>query len=219
MRVSFKIPDLKVNRVIRFFITADLMLFGGWGLIGPVFALFIMDRIEGANFVVVGAATAVYWFAKSSLQIPIAVLLDRNKGEQDDFRVLITAFLIAGFSALSYLLIHTVSGLLLVALLQGIAFGLYVPAWSALFSRHLDREHYSLDWSLDSTALGFASGITALLGGLLVTAIGFNAVFIFAAVLSFSGAVLLISVPDLIFPKKTSKEGLIQDHTPSNIQR
>jgi len=219
MRVSFKLADLKVNRVIRFFITADLMLFGGWGLVGPVFALFIMDRIEGANFVVVGAATAVYWFAKSALQIPVAVLLDRNKGETDDFRVLITAFLIAGFSALSYLLVHTISGLLLVALLQGIAFGLYVPSWSSLFSRHLDKEHYSLDWSLDSTVLGFASGITALVGGILATSIGFGAVFIFAAVLSFASAVLLISVPDLIFPKKTSAEGFIRDHTPSNIQR
>lgn len=219
MRVSFRIQDLKVNRVIRFFIAADLMLFGGWGLIGPVFALFVMDRIHGANLVVIGAATAVYWFAKSVLQIPVAVLLDRNKGEKDDFRVLITSFLIAGFSALAYLLVDTVFGLLSVALLQGIAFGLYVPAWSALFSRHLDTEHYSLDWSLDSTALGFASGITGFLGGVLASAFSFNAVFIFAAVLSFSSAILLMSVPDLILPRKTSKEGLVQDHTPSNIQR
>ncbi len=219
MRIPFKWADLKVNRVIRFFIAADLMLFGGWGLVLPIFALFIMDRIEGANLVVVGAATAVYWFTKSAFQIPVAVLLDRNKGETDDFKVLITAFLLAGFSVLCYLLVHTVTGLLFVSFLQGIAFGLYVPAWSALFSRHLDKEHYSLDWSLDSTALGFAAGITGLVGGILAASVGFNAVFIFAAVLSFSSAVLLMSVPDLIFPKKTSQEGLVQDHTPSNIQR
>lgn len=219
MHTNPDIKKLKVNRVIRFFILADLMLFGGWGLIGPVFALFVIERIKGANLIVLGATTAVYWLVKSTLQIPVAVALDKAKGEKDDFRTLIGSFLLAGFSAIAYLIVKDVTGLLFVAALQGVAFGLYVPAWSALFSRHLDKEHYSLDWSLDSTAVGIASGVTALLGGTIAMFFGYEMVFIFAALLSFASAITLLWVPDLIFPRATFTEGLIEDHMPSNIQR
>lgn len=215
VNLNIDLKNIKINRVIRYFILTDLLLFGGWGFIGPIFAVFILERIAGGSLIVIGAATAIYWITKSVIQIPMAMFLDKHEGERDDFIVLVSSFIIAGFTAMAYLLVKTVPGLFFVTLLQGIAFGFYIPAWTALFSRHLDKEHCSLDWSLDSTALGIATGITALMGGAIASWIGFEAVFILAGILCFTSAVILISVPDLILPRKTTSEGFTQDHTPA----
>ncbi|MDI6733995.1 MAG: MFS transporter [Patescibacteria group bacterium] len=217
LNLDFK--NLKVNRIIRFLIICDLCLFGGWGLIGPIFAVFILERIEGANLITVGLATGIYWIVKSIIQIPVAVFLDKNEGEKDDFSALILSFILVGFVAMAYLLVQKPLGLFAVAFLQGTAFGIYVPSWSGLFSRHLDKEHYAFDWSLDSTTLGLASGITAILGGGLAALIGFPAVFVLASILAFTSAVILLSVPNLVLPKPVSGENVIRDHTPQNINR
>ncbi|MFH1193327.1 MAG: MFS transporter [Candidatus Jorgensenbacteria bacterium] len=218
IKIDLKLPEIHVNRVIRSFIAADLLLWGGWGLVNPVFALFVIDRIAGATPMTVGIAVGIYWLVRSVIQVPAAMFLDRHKGEKDDFFTLVTGLVLAGFAAMAFPIVANVSGLIVVAFLQGVAFGLYIPAWSAMFSRHLDKEHYAFDWSLDNTTLGIASGIAAVVGGTAVSFFGFNAIFIFAGALSFASALLLVMVPSLIFPDGKESAGgapFIRDHTPA----
>ncbi|PIP30004.1 hypothetical protein COU12_01640 [Candidatus Jorgensenbacteria bacterium CG10_big_fil_rev_8_21_14_0_10_54_38] len=218
IRIDLKLPEVRVNRVIRSFIAADLLLWGGWGLVNPVFALFVVDRIAGATAATVGVAVAVYWLVRSLVQVPVAMFIDRHKGEKDDFFTLIAGLVLAGFAAMAFPLAVSVRGLIAVAFLQGVAFGLYIPAWSAMFSRHLDKEHYAFDWSLDNTTLGIASGIAAAAGGAAVSFFGFNAIFILAGVFSFASALLLVMVPNLIFPggrDGACETPFIRDHTPA----
>lgn len=219
IRIDINLKDLKVNRVIRSFIAADFLFFGGWGLVNPVFALFVVDRIPGAGLMTVGIAAALYWFVKSLFQIPVSILLDRYEGERDDFHVLILSLILAGIAMFLFLIARTQVGLFGVVILQAVAFGLYTPSWSALFARHLDREHYSFDWSLDSTSVGIAAGVTGLLGGGLASLFGFEIIFIGGGILSFASAFLLLLVPDVVFPRRTSAEPLIRDHTPVNINK
>ncbi|HBI25757.1 MAG: hypothetical protein UT41_C0001G0100 [Candidatus Wolfebacteria bacterium GW2011_GWC2_39_22] len=203
IKVNIDTTGLKINRIIKFFVLSDLMVWGGWGLVGPIFSIFLINTIEGATVATVGGVVATYWITKSLVQLPVAVALDRHEGERDDFYTLIFALLLAGFTALSYLLVEDIVTLYLVAFLQGLSFGLYVPSWAGIFSRHLDKEHYAFDWSLDSTSIGMASGVAAFAGGALANAFGFDVVFILASVFSFFSAMLLLMVPDLVMPKAT----------------
>ena len=209
----------KVNRVVRHFVLADLLLFGGWGLVGPIFAIFLLERISGISLVVIGATSSIYWIVKSIVQIPVSLYLDKHEGERDDFYALIASLVLAGFTAMSFLLVHSVSGLFAAMFLQGISFGLYIPSWYSIFSRHLDKDRYAFDWSLDSTSLGIASGITALVGGTIANYIGFSAVFVLVSILSFASALVLMALPNLIFPKPTAGKPVFADHTPTNIQK
>jgi len=224
IKVNIDFKKLSLNRVIRYFILSDLLLWGGWGLIGPIFALFVVDRIEGAGLVVVGAAAGIYWVVKSLFQIPVALFLDRHKGERDDFYTLVLSLILVGFTAMAFLLVHSVGGLFLVIFLQAIAFGCYTPSWSALFSRHLEKEHYAFNWSLDSTTIGLASGATAFLGGALARFFGFSTVFILASILAFASAFLLIMAPNLILPntggaEEGKKKPVLRDHLPGEVQK
>ncbi|EKD24290.1 MAG: hypothetical protein ACD_81C00062G0010 [uncultured bacterium] len=226
MRINVNIDTtgLKINRIIKFFVISDLMLWGGWGLIGPIFSIFLVSTIEGATVATVGGVVATYWITKSLIQLPVAVALDRHEGERDDFYTLILALLLAGFTALSYLLVEDIATLYLVAFLQGLSFGLYAPSWAGIFSRHLDKEHYAFDWSLDSTTIGMASGVAAFAGGALANAFGFDVVFILASVFSFFSAILLLMVPDLVMPKATITipfrfPGFMKMKTPIEVEK
>ena len=224
IKINIDVNVLKINRIIKFFVMSDLMLWGGWGLIGPIFSIFLVQTISGATVATVGGVVATYWVTKSLIQLPVAVALDRHEGERDDFYTLIFALLLAGFTALAYLLVEDIASLYLVAFLQGLSFGLYAPAWAGIFSRHLDKEHYAFDWSLDSTTIGLASGIAAFVGGGLANAFGFDIVFILASVLSFFSALLLLMVPDLVFPKATINipfrfPGFMKIKTPIEIEK
>lgn len=203
IKVNIDVQGLKINRIIKFFVMSDLMLWGGWGLIGPIFSIFLVETIPGATIATVGGVVATYWITKSIVQLPVAVALDKHEGERDDFYTLILALVLAGFTALAYLIVKDIFSLFVVAFLQGLSFGLYAPAWSGIFSRHLDKEHYAFDWSLDSTTIGLASGVAAFVGGGLANSMGFDVVFVLASVLSFFSALLLLMVPDLVLPKAT----------------
>ncbi|MEK7542745.1 MAG: MFS transporter [Patescibacteria group bacterium] len=217
--IHFDFGRFKVNRVVRHFVLADLFLFGGWGLISPIFAVFLIERIPGISLVTIGATSAVYWIVKSIVQIPVSLYLDKHEGERDDFYALITSLILAGFTAMAFLLVDSVTWLFIVMFLQGVSFGLYIPSWYSIFSRHLDKDRFAFDWSLDSTSLGIASGITALVGGTIANYIGFSAVYILVSVFSLASALVLMSLPNLIFPKKTTNEPIRVDHLPSNIQK
>lgn len=209
--------NIKVGRVVKYLVLSDLFLLFGWGIIDPVFPVFIIQRIAGATLFTLGAVAAVYWILKSIIQIPIANYLDRTPGEKDDYTALVGGLLLAGFSALSFVAVHTVWQLYLVQAVHAVGFALYVPSWSSIFSRHLDHDRVSFDWSLDSTAAGISAGVSGLVAGAVAAAFGFDAVFIAGGVFSLLAAFVLIAVPDLVLPKPVVPEAQVQlkDKTPT----
>lgn len=208
----------KINKLVRHFIMSDLMLFGGWGLIAPIFAVFVIEDVAGATLATVGISAAIYWLVRSIAQIPIAVFLDKTDGEKDDFYALVLGLFLAAISAFLFLVVKTIPQLYLVQTFHAIAFALYTPSWSAIFSRHIDRSSIALSWSLDRTALGIATGITGLLGGLIANAFGFAWIFVGAGILSLVSVLIIWLVPDLILPPAKKDKVFLANHSPRTIQ-
>lgn len=213
--------NIKINRVIKFFIISDMFFLGGWSLILPIFPIFIIEKIEGATLINVALVAALYWLVKSLIQIPVANYLDKNDGEKDDFYALLFALTLAALASFIFALIHQLWQLFLAQFLFAVAMGFYVPSWAGIFSRHLDEKRFSFDWSLDSTVVGLTSCVSAVFGGILASWLGFSFVFLMVGVFSLLSAILIFSVPDLIIPKKTTDAipPLMRDHSPSNINR
>jgi MFS family permease len=88
--------------------------------------------------------------------------------------------------------------------LQAIAFAFYYASWPTIYSRHLDKDAISLDWSLDSAVSGIGAGITGFLGGVIAATLGYDVVFVSAGIMAFLAAFILLAVPDLILPKPTT---------------
>lgn len=205
---------IKASRIIKYFVLSDLFLLAGWGFIEPIFSVFIVEKIVGATLLTVGIAAAIYWILKSLLEIPISNLLDKIQGEKDDFLALILGLIIASFSAFAFSWVNQIWELYVVQIFHAIAFALYLPSWSAIFSRHLDRERVSFDWSLDSTATGISAGITGLLSGLIAEQFGFTTIFVWAGFLSMASAIVLIFFSKITMPKPTHSEETFKNQTP-----
>lgn len=219
MRFQFKFPikDIAQNKIIRKLIRAEFLLWGSWGFISPIFAIFVKEKTaEASSLLIIGVAVGVYWLVKSLLQIPVATFIDKTKGERDDFIVLFLGVLLAGVAAFSFLFVTNAGGIILVSALQGVAFGLYVPALSAMFSRHVDKKHRALEWSLDSTSIGIISAFTAFFGGTIAQLFGFDTIFVIVGFLGLLNAFLLLFLPQYMFPPKKSRGGTpLFDHTHS----
>jgi len=216
MKISVNI-SLKVGRVVKYLVLSDLFFLAGWGLIEPIFSVFVVQKVVGATLATVGIAAAIYWILKSILEIPVANLLDRIPGEKDDFAALVGGLFLAALSAFAFSWVTQIWELYLIQVIHAIAFALYIPSWSAIFSRHLDKERVSFDWSLDSTMSGIGAGITGLLSGVIAEYFGFTVVFVMAGMLAMIAAFIITVSPDIILPKPTHGEETMKEHTPGEI--
>ncbi|KUK65363.1 MAG: hypothetical protein XD85_0498 [Parcubacteria bacterium 34_609] len=81
-----------MNKIIKNLILTDIAFWTGWGMVTPVFAIFITDRIVGGTALTVGIAVAIYWLCRSLLVFPFAKIIDKYQ--------YVVAFSIAGTLAM-----------------------------------------------------------------------------------------------------------------------
>jgi MFS family permease len=190
-----------LNKVIRTLITSDFLLQSGWGLIGPIFAIFLTRQIQGGSVAMVGFIAATYWLAKSIAQPFIAHFLDVKEGEKDDFRFLVTGLYIANLIPLGYVFSTQPWHIFTLEFFRGLAMACVVPSWSAIFTRHIDKGWEAFSWSIESTAIGFAAAFAAAFGGVLATILGFRTVFVLVSIFGLISSSILLLIRNQIFPK------------------
>ena len=190
-----------INPVIRFLILSDTILVGSAGLLGPIFALFITDFIQGGNEEVAGIAAGIYLFSRSILQIPIAHLMDRIKGERDDFWFLVIFSALFSLVPLLYLVIDTPTELYIVQFILGFFTAFTYPAYMAIFTRHIDKNKEGTEWGVYFTLTDVTSAMLAVVGGYLAATAGFPILIITVVVLSVLGALLLVPIKPYILNK------------------
>lgn len=194
-----------INPVIRFLIISDTVLVGAAGLLGPIFALFIEDFIQGGNESVAGLAAAIFLFTKSILQIPIAHFIDKIRGEKDDFWLLFISSILIALMPLLYLTIHTPLQLYIVQFVIGLFTAFTFPTYMAIFTRHIDREKEGMEWGVYFTLTDLTSAAMAAIGGYLATMQGFPALIITIVALSLAGTLLLWPIKPYIKLVKQSE--------------
>lgn len=184
----------KVNPVVKFLTISDIMILTSFGLITPIFAVFITEHIQGGTVEVVGVASSIYLFTKSLGQIPIARFIDKIKGERDDFWCMFIGSLGIVIIPLLYILIKTPLALYIVQFFYGLFAAVVFPAWMAVFTRHIDGEHEGMEWGVYRTMIDFGCAVAASLGGFLAYRFGFAPLFIVISIISLLGSLFLLGV-------------------------
>jgi len=183
-----------INPVIRFMILSDVVLLGAAQLFSPIFALFIVDRVDGANAAVVGTAVAVGLATKSLMQIPFATMLDRIRGERDDFDILFLGTFIAAFIPALYLVVDRPIELYGVQFLWGLACAAIYPSYMGIFTRHIDRHREATEWGIKFTLTDLAAALAAAIGGAIAVTAGYEAVIAIFVGAGIVGALLLLPI-------------------------
>lgn len=216
-----KIPTIEfpsINRIIKFFIICDLFMWAGWGFIDPLFSVFVLKNIGGATIISIGILAAIYWVVKSILQIPISIFLDKYDGEKDDFYALVFGLMVIALSSFSFMITQNIYQVYFVQFVKAVGFSLYIPAWSSIFSRHLDRDHTAFEWAISSSSVGLGIGAAGFIGSSIANFAGFNFVFLLTGLMALIGAGVLLFVPDLILPRKTVIKPQMLDHMQAGLK-
>jgi len=185
---------LKINKIIKTLISTDLIFLSALGLITPIFAIFITDKIKGGTIEVVGFATAIYWIGRSIFEIPIARFLDKTKGEKDDLHFLIIGYALCAIVNFGYIFSSLPWHIYLLEFVYALGAAVSWPAWSALFTRHIDKGKEGFEWSVEHVSFSAGIGITGAVGGIVVSTWGFNIAFFLAGLFALIGALLPIII-------------------------
>lgn len=183
-----------LNNIIKFLTISDFAILTGFSFVAPIFAVFVLQNIEGGNLETVGFAISIQVFAKALLEYPIARQLDKKRGDLDEFYCMAIGSLMISIVPLLYLVIKTPGQLYLAQFIYGIATAMAYPAWMSLFTRHAEKEREGSQWALYATAIGVGTAISAALGGIIGEKYGFEIVFWLVFAMSIIGTFSLVGI-------------------------
>jgi hypothetical protein len=146
-------------------------------MFAPFYAVFV-QKIGG------GAALAgISWALFSVVSgILILVLSQWELRVKRRHVLLALGYLIRAVVFMSYAFMNTISQLLVTQVLWGIASALGTPAFDALYNSNTSAETSIVEWGDWEGISAIATGVAALVGGLLIQAIGFKILFIFMSI-------------------------------------
>lgn len=184
----------EINPLIRLIIVSDILIVGGTAMLAPIFALFIEGYIRGGNEQVAGVAVALFLITKSLFQIPVATMIDRIRGEKDDFVILVLFSLLMSLTPLLYLAISEPWHLYVVQVVLGFFTAMTFPSFMAIFTRHIDRAQEGTEWGVYFTLSDLVSAGLAAIGGYIAYTIGFHALIVAVVSISTVGSLMLVSI-------------------------
>lgn len=185
---------MRINNLIKILTFSDVVILAGWGLINPVFAIFVTQQVKGGNIELLGLSGAIYWVIRSSLQLPFARFIDGKKGEIDDFAVMTIGTVLTSFMPFVYIFVNQGWQILVVQGFLGLGAAMTFPGWMAIFTRHIDKNIEAEEWGLYNAMIGFGTALTAAISGFAIEKLGFRFVFLIVGVLSTFGASFLYFV-------------------------
>lgn len=204
MQYKFRthIHQVHINKVVQFLTYSDIMIMSGWGLITPIFAVYLTHTIPGVDLKIVGLASTTYFIVKSVFQIPFARIMDERKGEWDDYISMILGSIILTFVPLLYIGVDEIWKLFAVQILYGFGSAIAYPSWLAIFTRHIDKNQEGLEWSLYHTSTDLGAALSASIGGFIAADMGFNSIFVVIALLNAVGTIFLLAIRNKVYLKR-----------------
>jgi len=178
-----------MNKKLLLLILSDVLILSSFGLIAPIFAIFIKEDLIGGSLITAGLATTIFFAVKSVSQLPLAWYIDKQKHKTHllifgTFLIVIVPFI--------YVIAKNVGTIFVAQIVYGLGAALAYPSWFSLFTKYMDKKHKGFEYALWSTGVGIGTAITAFLGAEIADLLGFNFLFFVVGFFAFLGFLLLI---------------------------
>ncbi len=192
-----RVPShFKVNSIVRAYIISDSLLWSAWNFVTPIFAIFVVNNINGGNVETASFGFSVYLISRVVLELIIGKLLV-NSSDKRKMKLAVAGMILLSFSYLGFAYTKEILGMYLFYIVAGMGLGIASPAKNALFSIHLDKSKEAVEWSLaDALAFG-GMAVASIAGGMIVKGFGFQTLFLLAF-----GVNLIAILPYLFFIHK-----------------
>jgi DHA1 family quinolone resistance protein-like MFS transporter len=177
-----------MNKVLKFLILSDIVLFTGFGFIAPIISIFISDRIVGGSIFTAGVASTIFLITHALLQIAFSYWFK----PKDRMWMLILGTALIAIVPFGYLVSTNIWHIFILEFIYGAGAGFAYPSWSSLFTANLEKGKRGFQYAIYSSGVGIGSAITGTIGAWVAENIGFQWVFIFTGVFAVAGLLLLL---------------------------
>jgi len=202
------------HKKLSLLVLSDIFILSSFGLIAPIFAVFIMENLIGGSIVTAGLATTIFLVVKSSVQLPLSKYFIDKHNHKARFLVMGTFLIIT--VPFIYVTAKSVNTIFIAQAIYGLGAALAYPAWFSLFTIYMDKKQRGFEYAIYTTAVGISVAIAAFLGAKLAEVVGFKALFFIVGAVAFLGFLFLIALYRL--ETKKAKSGKFPNH-PFNKKR
>ena len=168
-----------VNPIVKTYIISDSLLWSAWNFVTPIFAIFVVNNINGGNIESASFGFSTYLIARVVLELIGGKMLI-NTSDKIKMKMAISGMLLASIAYLGFAFTKEVFYMYFFYIIAGMGLGIASPAKNSLFSIHLDKNKEAAEWGI-SDAITFAGmALAAALGGFIVKIFGFQVLFLLA---------------------------------------
>lgn len=178
------------NKAIKVLIISDTIFFSGMGLVDIVFSVFIISKIPGATLVHLGIGHAIFMIGIILSEPVISKYYDKTQDKGAAFYGFVFGNLLKSVFRILFVFMSSVGMFYVVYFLLGIVHAIEFPAFSKIFSEHIDKGFESTEWSFKDLFVAMGKVLTFFLSGYIATYLGYNFLFILSAVIMFLAGVL-----------------------------
>ena len=183
-------PQAHLNQSLRILIIANTGMVFVIGLFAPFYALFV-QKIGGDI-----AFAGFSWAILSIIQGALILLFMKWELRVKEQELLIAfGYVLRGAVFVSYAFMQSMPQLILTQVVWGIAAAISTPAFDAVYSAHTTHDDSLVQWGGWEGVAAIATGVAALLGGIVIQVFGYTAVFLGMAVMSMLLGVFIWSRP------------------------
>ncbi len=176
----------------------------GWGLMTPIFAIFVNQNIIGGTLLVIGVAGAIYLGTKAIVQIFIADYLDTDPSDKRNLRWFVFGSFLCMGAIVLYLFCRYPWHLYLIEFLFGVGAAVQYPTWYGMFVKHLDPRRQASQLAFHSTVIELGQAAAAGIGGLIASYFDFyNLFLVITGLYALATAIVLSLYPPLRQIEKT----------------
>jgi len=173
------------GKMLRAMTLNDVAYWGADAFIFVIYALYVVNFIEGGSATHVGITIFIYYFTRALSSISVGKYFDTHKGYFDEFWGLTLTCFITGsvFMLLSQasLLWHVYFAMIVLGFVSAIN----LTSWKVLFYSNIEKKEYGQTIGVYQTTVAVAYGLAAALGGITGDLFGFDVVIFVGGLVTF----------------------------------
>ncbi|MEM2875727.1 MAG: MFS transporter [Candidatus Bathyarchaeia archaeon] len=142
------------------------------GLVGPVYPIFVLQRVKG-SLTDIGLLYAIFYFTSATIKIFAGKLVDKYGKE----RIFVLGGIVGAICTWGYVLSSNQIHLYLLEFINGLAYALQRPAFLVLLAEATKSKSRGFEMGVFDSIYDLAGALASLASALIVVSFGFDFLF------------------------------------------
>ena len=180
----------KNTKALKVLLITNAMVLIAPAMLAPIYAIYV-EKI-GGDLLDASFTGGVFALVAGITTLIAGKYADKIKENE---LIVVFGYFVMGLGFLLYVFVNSVIFLFLVQALIGFAEAMYLPAFDALYSKHLSWKNAGKEWGAWESMNYFTTATGAMVGGIIVSLFGFIFVFLLMAILCFTSGIYIYFLP------------------------